>query len=359
MSITFKVSNNIGSNKFVGEEFTHKQLYAGTRGVGKPEGPEKKIVRTSIKEGVSKSVGGNSFVQSAFLAYSNHHNLTIRPDDIWMAILVQFSLYLNANAEQLRNKIVDFEGKKQLEVRGFGTLMTANYQDLTIRMTKEIEKNIKDPSIREWANGPFSTTTPNDTMAASIALMATVKSFFEFKMSLMCGLPELTLLGTVDDWVNVKNRVEKLKEFDFKGNKDGGCMKSWTELLSPIINEIIDSVNGKPDLQWWNRIANQEGGGSGPRYISGWITAFCVFNNDGKWMGKNNTRTEMFGGQLKHNTEWIFVDTNEIPKGFLFVPVKIDDNGTPYETEFFAGHMAVTSDDPYSIQPNIDWCILV
>ncbi|KAM9980145.1 hypothetical protein ACTFIZ_006392 [Dictyostelium cf. discoideum] len=352
MSITFKVAK-VRESEFNGLDFSHQKLYSG-----KPNEPERKVVRSSIKEGISKSVGGNSFVQSCFLAYSNHHSLIIRVDDIWMAILVQFSSYLNANAEQLRSKIVDFQGKKQLVVSGNGTLMTANYESLTIRMTEEIEKNIKDPSIREWVNKPFSTTTPNDTMAASIALMATVKSYFEYKMCLMCGLPEVTLEGTLDDWIDLKNRIEKLKEFDFKGNKDGSVMKDWSEMLSPIIDKIIDSVNGKPDIEWWNRIANQEGAGSGPRYISGWITAFCVFNNDGKWMGKNKVRCE-FGGK-KLNTDWIFVDTNEIPKGFLFVPVKIDDNGTEYNTEFFAGHMAVsTLDKSKTIKPNIDWCILL
>ncbi|KAN0029220.1 hypothetical protein ACTFIV_011099 [Dictyostelium citrinum] len=354
MTITFKVDEKVLASEFKGPDFIHKKLYS----TNQTEDPERKIVRSSIKDGISKSVGGNSFVQSAFLAYSNHHCLTIRPDDIWMAILVQFSLYLNANSEQLRSKIVDFEGKKQLEVHGNGTLMTANYEKLTMAMTLEIEKNIKDPSIREWANKPFSTTTPNDTMAASIALMATVKSFFEFKMSLLCGLPEVTLEGTLNDWIDIKNRIEKLKEFDYKDNKDGPIMKDWTRLLSPIIDKIIDSVNGKPDTQWWNRIANQEGGGSGPRYISGWITAFCVFNNDGKWMGKNNVRTQM--GGKKFNTDWIFIDTNEVPKGFLFVPVKINDNGTEYNTEFFAGHMAIsTTNNSKSIQPNIDWCILL
>ncbi|KAM9959710.1 hypothetical protein ACTFIR_000801 [Dictyostelium discoideum] len=352
MSITFKVAN-VTESEFKGLDFSHQKLYGG-----KPNEPERKVVRSSIKEGISKSVGGNSFVLSSFIAYSNHHSLVIRPDDIWMAILVQFSSYLNANAEQLRSKIVDFQGKKQLIVSGGGTLMTANYESLTIRMTHEIEKNIKDPSIREWANKPFSTTTSNDTMAASIALMATVKSYFDFKMCLMCGLPEVTLEGTLDDWVDIKNRIEKLKEFDFKDNKDGSVMKDWSEMLSPIIDKIIISVNGKPDIEWWNRIASQEGAGSGPRYISGWITAFCVFDNDGKWMGKNKERHEFGGG--KFNTDWIFVNTNDVPRGFLFVPVKIDDNGTEYNTEFFAGHMAVsTLNNSKTIKPNIDWCILL
>ncbi|KAN0040264.1 hypothetical protein ACTA71_012154 [Dictyostelium dimigraforme] len=361
MSITFQVSS-VKFNEFKGKNFDHKQLYSDIstpRRSQKEQQEVRTIVRTSIKEGFSKSVGGNSFVLSAFQAYSNHYGLTIKPDDIWIAILVQFSLYLNANSEKLRNKIVDFDGKKQLVVVGGGTLMTADYEHLTNLMTKQIEKNIKDPSIREWANKPFSTSTPNDTMAASIALMASLKSFFKYKMSLRCGLPEVTILGTFDDWVDIKNRIEKLKEFDYRGNLDGDCMDSWTKMLHPIIDNIIDSVIGKPDTDWWNCIVNSVGGGSGPSFLSGWITVFCVFNNDGKWVGSNKERFDRSIGK-NQVTDWTFIDTNEIPKGFLSVPVLIDDNGKEYDTDFFSGHMSIsTSNNSKTIHPNIDWCILL
>lgn len=39
-------------------------------------------------------------------AWENHHNLTLRPDDIWTALMVQFSFYVNANAEKLRSMFV-------------------------------------------------------------------------------------------------------------------------------------------------------------------------------------------------------------------------------------------------------------
>jgi len=33
----------------------------------------------------------NGFVHAAILAYSLHHDLVIRPDDVWISILVQFN----------------------------------------------------------------------------------------------------------------------------------------------------------------------------------------------------------------------------------------------------------------------------
>lgn len=34
----------------------------------------------------------NGFVTAAVKAYSSHHHLVIRPDDVWISILTQFSL---------------------------------------------------------------------------------------------------------------------------------------------------------------------------------------------------------------------------------------------------------------------------
>jgi hypothetical protein len=52
----------------------------------------------------------------AVMAYNKHLNLVIRPDDVWVAILTQFSAHVNAHSEKLRSLFVTFEGKKNLTV---------------------------------------------------------------------------------------------------------------------------------------------------------------------------------------------------------------------------------------------------
>jgi hypothetical protein len=44
----------------------------------------------------------NGFVNAVVDAYNRDHALTIRPDDVWLSILTQFSYYVNGNAEQMR-----------------------------------------------------------------------------------------------------------------------------------------------------------------------------------------------------------------------------------------------------------------
>ena len=51
----------------------------------------------------------NGFIWSAYYAYSQHHHLTIRPEDIWFAILTQISFFVNTNANDLRSFLVNYD----------------------------------------------------------------------------------------------------------------------------------------------------------------------------------------------------------------------------------------------------------
>ncbi len=65
----------------------------------------------------------------------------------------------------------------------------------------------------------------------------------------------------------------------------GAETAQWAGLLPPVLARFVAAFE-KPDasanLDFWQRIAHHEGGGSGPRYLSGWITAFCFFDDKGK-----------------------------------------------------------------------------
>ncbi len=46
----------------------------------------------------------------------------------------------------------------------------------------------------------FSTTGPVERAAAQIVLMNCFKDYFVPFMTILCGIPSITLEGTVDDW---------------------------------------------------------------------------------------------------------------------------------------------------------------
>jgi len=303
--------------------------------------PKDKLVYASPK----------GLVDVASIAYNQHHDLVWRPDDIWQAILTQFSLYVMKNAEALRDKFVDFKGKKELTIETLGTLYTVDFGDLAKRMVDEqIIKNIKDPTIAEWILPKFTTTTENDRIVASVTMMATLKNYFQYRMYTMCGLPSVTLLGSVDDWKVLHQRVDRLLEFD---NQDGD-MKKWHKLLTGVLDEFIKTTSGIDNSKFWQKICDFSSG-SGTPTISGWISVFAVFDKDGKWQGDNRI---LFIHFHRIKTDWPVIEIADIPSGAISVPVHIDDNGTEYDGCMMAGQFAFDGEGT-TVQPRSDWCVAV
>lgn len=304
----------------------------------------------------------NGFVGTVVEAYSSHHHLIIRPDDVWLAIMTQFSAYVEANSETLRDRFVEHKGHKELNVSTGGTLYTANYPDLCKLMTEEISRNIKDPTIKDWAIPNFSTTTPTDKVVGAVVLMSSMKSYFSYKFTICCGLPKVTIEGVEEDWVELQNRAKRLLEFD--NPSLGNHMTKWYKMLAPILQHFTDSVKGKPDIDWWSRVCTKIGNGSGPRWLSGWITTFCVFNDSGEWIGDHFTK-EYYGEFITNPNKdcgyseegWPIIKCNDIPKGFVQVDLVIDDNGTEHKTELLAGHMSTYCPDPTTVKPHVEWLI--
>ena len=223
----------------------------------------------------------NGFVNTIVDAYSSHHALIIRPDDVWLAILSQFNFFVNGNAEVLRSQFVRHEGREPLVVATYGTRYTADFGRMAKQMTGLMQEQIVDPALREWILPDFSTTTDLDRIVGAITMMSTMKAYFSYEFHLMCGIPHVTLEGEKHDWEKILSKLEKLKQY-------GEQTTVWYHLLVPVISQFVQAFhrpNGPENIDFWQRVAHYHGGGSGPTYLSGWITAFCVFNAEGKWIG--------------------------------------------------------------------------
>lgn len=292
----------------------------------------------------------NGFVKSAIEAYNMHHHLRIRPEDVWFAVLTQLSFYINAHAEELRGKFVSHEGKKELEVKfAIGNRYTIDYGIFAKRMTLEIEKNIVDPELREWALPAFTTTTDNDLVVASVLLMGVVQKYFDYKCYIMCGLPSVTLLGEKADWEIILKRLDKLESF-------GAEPTEFCALLKPVVSRFVQSFDdptSKEVIDFWQRIAHLDAGGSGPSYYSGWITAFCFWDKDGKRLLQNLAarrkeredapwRNSVYPKLVLDGAVYHQVESSDVPVGFSSVPVKIDDNGFELDALMIAGSVGIS-----------------
>ncbi|CAK4646322.1 unnamed protein product [Aphanomyces euteiches] len=263
--------------------------------------------------------------------------------------MIQFGFFVNGNAETLREALVKHQGQKELTVNEFGSLYTVDYGKMAAEMIGKMEEHLVDPSLGEWILPSFSTTTDHDRIVGSVVMMASMKKYFKYKFELCCGIPNVTLLGTVQDWETIRSRVDYLKRF-------GGHMVEWVEMLSGVIDQFVASAKGAVDVDFWQRICHNIGGGSGPRYISGWISVFCVFDEEGHWQGSTKSVTNW--GRVTES-EFPIINTNDIPAGYLTVDVLIDDNGAEHKSLMFAGHMSYQVEDKKTIIPTLSWAIVL
>lgn len=244
------------------------------------------LLQSSLDHDISNGVviyQNNGLVHTLLEAYSSHHAVSIRPDDVWIAILTQFSFFVNANAEELRDKFVPHKGQEHLIVYAAGTRYTVDFGSMAQQMTGLIAQHVKDPAICQWILPNFTTTTNNDLTVGSVVMMATMKKYFTLEFALRCGIPQVTLEGTnSEDWKLILSRIGELKQY-------GAQTTAWFNLLKPVISRFVsafDAPNDSDNLAFWGNVASQHGRGSGVPYLGGWANAFCVFDVDGKWLGQ-------------------------------------------------------------------------
>lgn len=295
----------------------------------------KGIVQTSFVPSELKygyvSASENGFVWAAYHAYSNHHHLRIRPEDVWFAILTQISFFINAHAEELRSFFVAHQGKKKLEAIS----EIADFALLAVQMGELIGSNVVDPQLKDWVLPGFSTTTHTDTVVGSVLFMGAMQKYFDYGFTVTCGLPSVTLLGTVEDWEDILGRLDRL---DLLGDEP----QQFAAMLRPVLRHMILSFKDPKSaevLDFWNTIVHRNVMGSGTDYLSGWLTAFCFWDEEGK--AKGGYRTALEG------VSYPTVNVDEVPAGLASVPVSVDDNGNKYEAALVAGSAGIlaTSSD--------------
>jgi hypothetical protein len=276
---------------------------------------------------------GNGFVYAAYRAYSHHHHLRLRPEDIWFSILSQLSFYVNKHAEELRSIFVSHEGKQKVQVTAVGTADTVNFGSLALQMTSEMDKFVHDKEWRGWFLPNFTTTTNTDVATAAVIMMGTMQAYFEFTMSLICGLPSVTLLGEREDWEELRSRLDKIEQL-------GAEPTLFANRLKTVLEWFIRSYETPDDEEvkkFWTHIMKEESNGSGPDYLSGWLTAFCNWTEDGELISPNGRSSLQWNG-----TEFLIMKERDIPSGYASVPVLINDNGHEFDVEMLAGSVGIT-----------------
>ncbi len=146
---------------------------------------------------------------------------------VWLVISQGFARYVNAHAEEMRPKLVSHEGKMDLAILTEKDLLAEaiDWPSLIGNFASQ-DRQIHKKGIAKTVTADFTTTGPVERVASQITLMESVKSYFEYIVDrLACGIPSITLQGTVEDWQRVLKKTRQLKQYG---------LGTWISALEPI-----------------------------------------------------------------------------------------------------------------------------
>jgi Domain of unknown function (DUF4419) len=107
----------------------------------------------------------------------------------------------------------------------------------------------------------FSTTGKLERVASEIVLMEAMRSYFEYEVHTLCGIPTVTLEGTEADWMKIRSRLDDLGDLD---------LEWWFVALRPVLDQFLAAVRGNPDRAFWGSIFKEKHESGGP-YLTGWL----------------------------------------------------------------------------------------
>lgn len=286
----------------------------------------------------------HGLIEAVHTAFDNHHPLALSPDDIWLCIAQAFAKHVELNAEALRAQLVGHDDKLTLTVIRDGFVKGSpdnDWQGCFAEWSGAIAEHIGKK--RDLIVSAFSTTGPIELAASEIVLMDAMKSYFNYLLVTRCGIPEIELLGTVEDWQSIRRRAEVFAEFG---------LADWVTALVPVLDQLVAAAAGKPDTAFWQSLYKRNDHSGGP-YVTGWINVlFPYLDLPGQARSTRNPAAYAWSAD-HHGTA-----LHSFPSGVSRVPLRWLYLGTPLQMHLHAGFVGVTqAGDTGAVRPAIGWAV--
>lgn len=221
-----------------------------------------------------------SFGEAFLKAYNTHRDIGLSPDDVWFQILSWFAKYIDSNAEALRDKFVKHQDKKILSVTTSSDVDEEKWEEFFDLMHEAIRDSTK-PGVVDVLESKFSTTGIIESILSTGTIMSGFAKYFNYERCIpMCGIRNVIFFGTLEDWIELKSKLEKLKQFILTPDDP---LDIYIKELIPILEKFISTYLGNSEEEFWDKIFNLRDGsfGSGSTtFSSGWILKFYGIYNE-------------------------------------------------------------------------------
>ena len=346
--------NHSNSPEYIDEYFEMFRR-RGNEGMKKRENEPMEILHYNFDTEKSSfwNYGKKSLFRGLMEAYEKHYPITVSPDMILLLFLQGYSRFMEKYSKRVRNQYVNFEGKKTLIVKREGltpeTASKEDWQGIIEEFTGKIKNEIGENIISNLESN-FTTTNPVTLTTSQVSIMSAMKQYFIYKVIMcVCGISQITLEGSLEDWEKIKKKIEFFSKEEFGLNW-------WTKHLIPIIDNIIETknyYNQNKDIDnklrnfWKDIIRLKRGGAYKPTVIDVWIIKFIP----------NLSGSEP--GIYEH------LNDSDIPDQIISCPLKlifigISNYKTEYDCSLASGFYGLIQDkQTFNVKPVIGYSIVV
>lgn len=195
-------------------------------------------------------------------------------------------------------------------------------------------------NFRSWLTPTFTTTTEDDVIVALAVMMGTMRDKFRYACWFKCGIPSVTLLGQKEDYEDMMERVQMIKDGGY-----GSEAEEFGHMAERVLSGFLvtfENPNGEEAKSFlrcmiWNAGRGWEHECDGRDeedlekrgWYQGWITVFCYWDETGEV-------------KLHWNEAGLpEVDGSKIPGGFTQIPVVLEDVEGVLDAEMVAGSIGV------------------
>jgi hypothetical protein len=344
--VTFKL-NDVKVETPVGKNIDANKLFDNVLNMeSRPWTKDNNLPRTIEYVSETKSKGFSAYGMNGLLftvtkAYSDHYPLTLKPCDIMYVISHGLAIHIKKNAEKLKTHFSDQQDKYKIVVIRNGFVKGSKNNDwfgVFDEFATTVGKTVLDTNLISLMQKKFESTTRKSMAARNISIMDCMQPYCDYELYTKCGIPQITLRGSSEEWDHVRKFANYLRKYD---------LDWWIDELDKVLEQFVvasgrTTTDNEIDLEFWNRMVKEKNQSGGP-YYSGWISVFFPYIGP-----KDN---------LKRNDFHTKFTSNSIPSGISNVDVLWKYLGTDIPMKVHTGMMCCTVNKKGSLRPKLLFCV--
>lgn len=194
-------------------------------------------------------------------AYTNHLKVALTPNDFWIVVLSEISKKVNENPQTYRDLFTTSSNKEEILIPYGSNIIPTDIFSTILSSKVMFDSKVLFPD--------FSTNTDNTTQFLHSIFCDMSSSYYSYTM-FCCGIKEIKLLGTKEDWSKLFKHTEVLLDLFSQYSPN---LKTYKNDVLEIFSDILLTFekNDKNYDFWLDIFTSKNIGSGGDLEVNGWI----------------------------------------------------------------------------------------